>query len=203
MFTQSKDPNNKNKPAYKNIVLTVTKQITLYLLASKNNEMMKTNEILILAQNLHKNLLYSTFALLLMIEQNVMILDTDVEVLHATLLTTKTFHKTDTVLHLEIDLVMIKILLLHNTLDHDMILTNAIHDLTAPHKDLHTDLLTEITLARDIDHALIQENTTFQKTQFLTDHLPDQEILDLLDHAHIPFLETNSTWYNHKTPLNQ
>ena len=96
-----------------------------YLLASKNNEMMKTNEMLMLVQNLHKNHLYSTFALLLMIEQNAMILDTEVEVLHVTILTTKTIHKTDTILHLEIDLVMIKILLLHDTLDHDMILTNA------------------------------------------------------------------------------
>ena len=84
-----------------------------------------------------------------------------------------------------------------------MILTNAIHDLIAPHIDLHTDLLTEITLARDIDHALIQENTTFQNTQILTDHLPDQEIIDFPDHAHIPILERNPTWYNHKTPLNQ
>ena len=164
---------------------------------------MKTNEMLMLAQNLRKNHLYSTFAPLLMTEQNVMILDTEVEVLHATILIIKTLHKTDTVLHLEIDLVMIKILLLHNTLDHEKTLTNAIHDLTAPHIDLHIDLLTEITLTRDIDHALIQENTTFQNTQILTDHLPDQEILDFLDHAHIPILETNSTWYNHKTPLNQ
>ena len=156
-----------------------------------------------LAQNLHKNHLYSTFAPLLMIEQNVMILNTEVEVLHAPILTTKTIHKTDTVLHLEIDLDMIKILLLHNTLDHDMILTNAIHDLIAPHIDLHIDPLIVITLARDIDHALIQEKTTFQNTQIPIDHLPDQEILDFLDHAHISDLETNSTWYNHKTPLNQ
>ena len=145
-----------------------------------------------LAQNLHKNHLYSTFAPLPMTEQNVTILDTEVEVLHATILTTKTIHKTDTVLHLEIYLVMIKILLLHNTLDHDMILTNAIHDLIAPHIDLHIDLLIEKTLARDIDHALTQEKTTFQNIQILTDHLPDQEILYFLDHAHTPILETNS-----------
>ena len=55
MFTQSKNPNNKNKTAYKNIVPTVTEQITPFLLASKNNEMMKTNEMLMLDQNLHKN----------------------------------------------------------------------------------------------------------------------------------------------------
>ena len=164
---------------------------------------MKTNEMRVVAQNLHKNHLYSTFAPLLMTEQNAMIPDTEVEVLHATIRTTKTIHKTDTVLHLEVDLVMIKILLLHNILVYDMILTNAIHDLIALHIDLHIDLLIDITLARDINHALIQEKTIFQNLQILTDHLPDQEIVDFLDPVHIPILETNSTWYNHKTPLNQ
>ena len=128
-----------------------------------------------------------------MTEQNAMILDREVEVLHATILTIKTIHKTDTVLHLGIDLVMIKILLLHITLDHDMILTNAIHDLIALHIDLHIDLPTDITLARDIDHALILEKTIFQNIQILIDDLPDQDILYFLDHVHIPILEANST----------
>ena len=45
MFTQPKDPNNKNKPAYKNIAHTVIEQIIPSLLVPKNkNEMMKTNE---------------------------------------------------------------------------------------------------------------------------------------------------------------
>ena len=48
-----------------------------------------------------------------------------------------------------------------------------------------------------------REHNISKYTNLLTDHLPDQEILDFLDHAHIPTLETNSTWYNHKTPLNQ
>ena len=74
-----------------------------------------------LDQNLHKNHLYSTPVLLQMIEQNIMIIATEVEVPHETTLTTKTIHKIDTVLHLEIDLVMTKVLLFHNTLDHDMI----------------------------------------------------------------------------------
>ena len=54
----------------KNIVHIVTEQITQSLLVSKNNEMMKTIEILMLDQNLKKNHLYSTSVLLLMIEQN-------------------------------------------------------------------------------------------------------------------------------------
>ena len=141
MFTQPKDPYNKNKSAYKNIVHFVTEQITLSLLVSKNNEMTKTNEMHMLDQNLHKNHSYSTTVLLLMIEQKTMIIDIEVEVPHVITLTTKPIHKIDTVLHLEIDLAMTKVLLLHNTLDHDMILTNAIHGLTVLHTDLRIDLL--------------------------------------------------------------
>ena len=189
MFTQSKDPNNKKNLHVKNIVPTVTEQITPNLLASKNNEMMKTNEMLMLDQNLHKNHLYNTFVPLLMIEQNTMIPDIEVEVLHATILTTKTIHKTDTILHLEIDLVMIKVLLLCKNLDHDMILTNEIHGPSVLHIDLRIDLLIATTLALDIDHPLIQEITTFQNKQILTDHLQDQEILDFLGPFHAPILK--------------
>ena len=122
--------------------------------------MMKTNEMCMLDQNLHKNHLYSTFVLLPLIEQNTVIIDTEVEVPHETTLTT-TIHKIDTVLHLEIDLVMTKVLLLHNTLDHDMVLTNVIPGLTALHTDPHTDLLINTTLALDTDHAPIPETINF------------------------------------------
>ena len=80
MYTQPKDPNNKNKPAYKNIAQTAIEQITPFLLVSKNNEMMKINEKHMLDQNLHKNHLYSTSVLPPMIEQNNMIIDTEIEV---------------------------------------------------------------------------------------------------------------------------
>ena len=53
----------------KNIVLIVIEQTTLSLLVSKNNEMTKINEMLMLDRNLLKNHLYSTFVLLLMTEQ--------------------------------------------------------------------------------------------------------------------------------------
>ena len=185
MFTQPKDTNNKSKPAYKIIVHIVTEKIIPSLLVSKNNEMMKTNEMHMLDLNLHKNHLYIISVLLLMIEQNTMIIDTEVEVL-----TTRPIHKIDTVLHLEVDLAMTKVLLLHNTLDHDMILTDAIHGLTALHTDLHIDLLIDTTLAFDIDHAPIQETIILQNTQIDTDHLLDQEILDFLDPVHTPILET-------------
>ena len=139
MYTQPKDPNNKNKPAYKNIAHTVIKQVTPFLPVSKNNEMMTINEKQMLDQNLHKNHSFSTFVLLPMREQNTMIIDTEVEVPHETTLITKNIHKTDTVPHLEIetDFVMTKVLLLHTTPDQDMIHTNVILDLTV----LLTDLL--------------------------------------------------------------
>ena len=145
-----------------------------------------------LDQNLHKNHLYSTSVLLLTIEQNTMLIDTEVEVLHVTTLTTRPIHKIDTVLHLEIDLAMTKVLLLHNTLDHDMILTNAIHGLTTLHTDLRKDLLIDTALALDIDHAPIQETIILQDIQIHTDHLLDQEILDFLDPVHTPILGIKS-----------
>ena len=140
--------------------------------------------------NLHKNLLYKTSVLLPMIEQNIMIIDTEVEVPHETTLTIKTIHKIDTVLHLEIDLVMTKVLLLHTALDHDMILTNVIHGPTVLPTDLHTDHHIDTTLVLDTDHAVIPETTNSQNIQIHTDHLQDQETLDFLDLAHTPIPET-------------
>ena len=135
-----------------------------------------------------------------MIEQNTMIIITEVEVPNEITLTT-TIHKIDTVLHLEIDLVMTKVLLLHNTLDHDMILTNVIPGLIALHTDPRTDLFIDTTLVRDTDHAPIPETTNSQNIQIYTDHLPDQENLDFLDLVHTPILETKLIRYNHKTNL--
>ena len=154
--------------------------------------MTKTNEMHMFDLNLHKNHLHSTFVLLPMIEQNTMIIDIEVEVHHETTLTTTTIHTTDTVLHLEIDLVMTKVLPRHNTLDHDMILIDGIHGRIALHTDLRINLLTGTTLVVDIDHAPIQETIILPNTQIHTDHLPDQEILDFLDPVHIPILETKS-----------
>ena len=120
---------------------------------------MKINEKHMLDLNLHKNLSYNTSLLLQTIEQNTKIIDTDVEVPQETTLAIKTIHKIDTVLHLEIDLVMIKVLLLHTTLDHEMIHTNVIPGPTVLPTDLHTDLHIDTTLVLDTDHAHIPETT--------------------------------------------
>ena len=154
-----------------------------------------------LDQNLHKNHSYNTSALLLKTEQKIMIIAIEAEVPHATTLTTKLIHKIDTVLHLEIDLVMTKALLLPSTLDHDMILIDVIHAPIVLHTDLHIDPLIDKILALDIDHDLIQETIIFTNIQIPTDHLLDQEILDFLDPVHTPILETKSIQYKHKTHL--
>ena len=119
----------------------------------------------------------------------IIIIDTEVEVLPEITLTIKIIHKIDTVPHLETDSIMTKILLLHNTLDHDMTHINAIHDLIVRHTELHIDLLIDQTLVLDINHALSQENAISQSIQIRTDHLPDKETLDILNLAQILTLE--------------
>ena len=143
-----------------------------------------------LDQNLHKNHLYGTFVLLPMIEQNTMIIDTEVELSHETIRTTKIIHKIDTVLHLEIDSVTTKLLLLHNILDHNMILTNVIPGPTALHTDPRTNILIDTILALDTDHAPNPETTNSQYIQIHTDHLQDQKNLGFLDLARTPTPET-------------
>ena len=86
---------------HKNIVHIVTEQTIPSLLVSKNNEIMKTNEMHMLDLKLHKYLLNSTSVLLLMIEQNTMIIDIEVEVPHVTTPTIRPTHRIETVLHLE------------------------------------------------------------------------------------------------------
>ena len=118
-----------------------------------------------LDKNLHKNHSYNTSVLLLTTEQKVMIIAIEAEVLHATTLTTKLIHKIDTVLPLEIDLVTTKVLPLHNTLDHDMILINAIHAPIVLHTDLRIDplidtILALITVHRQAFSGHVAETTT-------------------------------------------
>ena len=195
MFTQLKDPNNKNKPAYKKYCSychRTNHSIPAYFKKQRDDEDKRDAYAQSKFPQIH---LYSTFVLLPMIEQNTMIIDTEVRVQHETILTTKTIHKIDTVLHLEIDLVMTKVLLLHYTQHHDMIITNVIPGLIALHTDPRTDLLIDTTLALDTNHAPIPETINLQNIQIHTDHLQDQENLDFLDPVHTPILETKLICY--------
>ena len=140
-----------------------------------------------LDQSLYENHSYSNFVLLPMIKQKTMIIDTEVAALHVTTLTTKRIHKIDIVLHLEVDLVMTKVLPLHTTLDHDMILTTVIQDLTVLHTDRRIDLLIDTTLVLDINHVPIQKTVILLDIQIHIDHLV---IVGTLDLVHTPILET-------------
>ena len=164
---------------------------------------MKTNEKHMLGLNLHKNHSSSTFVLLPMTEQNTMIIDTEVAVPHEITLIIRTIHKTDTVLHLEIetDFITTKVLLLHTILDQDITHINVILGLTVLLTDLLIDPHIDKTLVLDIDHAPIPQTTNSRNTQILTDHLQDQETLDFLDPAHTQIPETKLIWYNNKTNL--
>ena len=98
-----------------------------------------------------------------MIEQNVMILDIAVGVHHATIviLTKIPPLKTDTVLHLEIVLLMSKIQLLHTIPVHDMTTKKEILDLISLRIDHHIDLPLDMTLVTVIDLVLIIDIITF------------------------------------------
>ena len=156
-------------------------------------------------QNLLKSHLCSAFVLPQTTEENDMIHAIEVEVIHEIIFTTKiTIHKTDIALHLEINSVLIKKLLLHNTLDHDMTTIKEIRDSIALLRGLLTDPLIDMTLVTNIDHAHIQEITTIlQDTHLHIDHLHDQEILDFLDPVHIQIQGRNLIQYNHKTKMTQ
>ena len=76
------------------------------------------------------------------------------EVRHELIIITKTqTRKTDIALHAQIDSVMTKILLLHNTLDHGTTTTKKIFDITVLLIDLLTDLPIDMTLVIDKDHV--------------------------------------------------
>ena len=69
MLTQPRDPNNKTKPAYKKLALTVTHLSIPSQLVLRYEEMTKTNEKLFLDQNPLKSKSNSTFVFLPMLEE--------------------------------------------------------------------------------------------------------------------------------------
>ena len=187
MYTQPKDPNNKNKPAYKNYCSychrtnhsisacfkkqrddedkreayarskSPQKSFVQYF-RSPSNDRTKHYDNRYRSRSTSRNNSYN-----------------------------KNYSQIDTVLHLEIeiDLVMTNVLLLHTTLDQDMIHTNVIPGLTVLLTDHLIDPHIDKTLVLDTDHAPIQETTNSHSTQIHIDHLHDQETLDFLDLAHI------------------
>ena len=203
MFTQPRDHNKKNKPAYKKPCSYCHRTYHSISACFEKQRDDEDKKRLMLDRNLLKNHLYSTFVLLQMIEQKDMIHVFEVEVIHKIIITTKILtHRTDIALHLEIDLVMTKTLLLRNTHDRDITTIKEIHVFIALITDLLTDLLTGMTLVTDIDHVHTQEITTsLQDTHLPIDHLHNQGVLDILDYVHISIQETKFIQYNHNTKM--
>ena len=192
MFTQPKDPNNKTKPAYKKYCSychRTNHSISACFKKQRDDE--EKRDAYARLKSPQKSFV-QYFRSPSNDRKNNTIIDIKVEVLHVTTLTTKLIHKIDIVLHPETDSVMIKVLLLHTTLDHVMILTNAIHALIVHHTDLLRDHLIDTILAQDTDHVPIPETIILQNIQTHTDHLPDQEIPDFIDLALTPTLEIKS-----------
>ena len=81
-------------------------------------------------------------------------------------------NKLDIALHLEIFLVMTKILLLHNTLNQDMTIINETRNLIALLIDHPTKHIIDVVLAIDIDYAHTQDTTIILRDKpILLDHL--------------------------------
>ena len=187
MYTQPKDPNNKNKPADKKYCSYCHRtNYSIFACFKNQRDDEDKREVYARSKSPQKSFV-QYFRSSSNDRTKQLIIDTENEVPHETTLTTEIIHKTDTVLHLEIeiDFVTTKVLLLHTTLDQDMIHTNVILDLTALLTDLLIDLHIDKTLVLDTDHAPIPETTNSQNTQIHIDHLQDQETLDFLDLAHI------------------
>ena len=208
MCTQPRDPNNKHKPAYENIVYPGVEQTTPILLVSKINKMMTIKETPMLDLNLLENLLYNTFVLLLvritLTEQitnlqNLMI-DTVVEVHHVIVIQIAILdHKIDVVLTLETDTDITELLLLHNLIDQEMTRIAEIHLRIVQHTDgLSFHLIGEIHVL-DIDHIHTLEIDHFHKKLRDINFLPNPKSLDLVDLDQvlkqqiksIPFIQSN------------
>ena len=148
MFTQLREPNNEYKPAYKNTAHIAIEQTTASRLISKYNKMMKTKETHMLDLNLHKNLLYNTFAVRFVkttrTEQktnlHTHLIDTVVDEHHVIVIQIAKFHhKIDIVPILETDKDMKKPLLLHTITDQDMTTIDENRVLIVHYTDLQID----------------------------------------------------------------
>ena len=178
----------------KNIAHIVLEQIILSLLVSKNNEIMKTNEMHMLDQNLQKSHLYSTLVLLQIIEQNIMIIDTEVEVptsrdhsynknysqnrYRSTSRDRFSYDKSTTPPQYSRSR--------YDTYNRDS------RSYRSPYRSSYRSPYRHNSRPRylDTDHAPIPETTNSQNIQIHTDHLQDQENLDFIDLAHTPIPET-------------
>ena len=104
MFTQPKDPNNEKEPAYKQFCSQCHRtNHSISACFKKHRDDEDKGEAYARSKS-PQNHLYNTFVLHQMIDQNAMTHDTEVDVRHEIILSTKTtIHETVLALHLEID----------------------------------------------------------------------------------------------------
>ena len=152
-----------------------------------------------------KNLLYNISVLPPMIkhqdmtqDQMTIPLDIIVEVNLDMIIRNPKILNIDNDLLLELATIMIEILLLHIIPGFDMTTIREILVRIVHHTDLLTDHPTDVIHVPAINLDLTPEITTFKDILLLTDHLPDLEILDILDPVLILVHETKLQIFNHK-----
>ena len=187
-----------------NTVSTVTEQTILSLLVSKNNEMIKTDVIIMQDQNLLRNLLYKIFVHppltkhqdMTQDQTNIQI-DIAVEVHLVKTIREITIPIIDKDLHLELVTIMIETLLLHITLDHVMIIISETLDHIVHHTGLLIDHHTHVIHVLDTNLDLTPEMITSKNALLHIDLLQDLKIPDNLDLIHTLIHEIKSIIFNH------
>ena len=196
MVTQSGDPNNKSKPAFKKIVHTVTKTIIVFPIVIKNNVMMNTKDIKIKDQELLNNPLYNNFVvnpiLHKKLEMKTQMLTLLMTMIVVNITKSITMIDTDIMIDIAVIVEIIPKIVIDLTLDKDITITLEVHkDLNTKiitneelYLDLHVDLHTEITIITDTildpDTDLVPNHKEIPLNDTITHidlHL-DQEILD-------------------------
>ena len=157
MFTQPKDPNNKNKPAYKKFCSYCHRTNHSISACFKKQRDDEDKQMHMLDQNLRKNHFLQYFRS----PSNDRTKHYDKRYRSRSTSRNNSYNNTYTQNRYRStsrdSFNLTKVLLIHNTRDHDMTLTHAFHGLSALQTDLRIDFLIDTTLALDIDHALIQE----------------------------------------------
>ena len=170
MVTQSGDPNNKSKAAYKKIVPIVTKIIIVFQTVIKNNVMMNTINTKTKDHELLNNLLYNIFAVNLIphkkLEMTIQILTPQITIVTNIIKSTITIDTeiidivaiVENIRKTTIDQILDKDITIdlevHIDIDLIIIINEELHlDL---HIDLHTEIIqiTDITPAQDTDLVL-------------------------------------------------
>ena len=202
MVTQSGDPNNKSKPAYKKYCSFCHKKFIVFQIVIKNNVMMNTKNTITKDHELLNNLLYNIFAVNLIIHKKIentiqiftpqiMIVTNiikitimiDTEIMIDIVAIVQNIRKTTIDQILEKDITID----LEDHIDLDLIIIIKEGLLLVLHIDLHLEIIqiTDITLAQDTDLVSNHKETPLNDIIIHIDLHQDLEILNHdLEHPH-------------------